>query len=133
MTRPELVPAYKAQVEESYRAIFRPDQAPVELQRHTAIGVLPFVASFESLAPELRARAVLYMTIGSMNKDDRSMYLDGEDVYAMAGPWSLQAFTELFFVAGSTTWLAAQSELDSLLTPRSENERRRSNDLRKAI
>jgi phosphatidylserine/phosphatidylglycerophosphate/cardiolipin synthase-like enzyme len=94
--------------------------------------VRPFVQSFDQL-PNRHGRSALYLTIGSMNMDDRGLYLDGEVLFALAGPWALSGYRDFVFLAGSTTWLQSQEELNQLLPPYSERQRRRAYWIRKAI
>ena len=43
--------------------------------------------AFRDLPADVRERAVLYMTVGSLNKDARRMMTDGESLPVTAGPW----------------------------------------------
>ena len=45
----------------------------------------PYLDAFRDLPPEVRERAVLYMTVGSLNKDARGMMTDGEVMQVTAG------------------------------------------------
>jgi hypothetical protein len=68
-----------------------------------------------------------------MNMDDRGLYLDGEVLFALAGPWALSGYAGFVFLAGSTTWLQSQEKLNRLLPPYSERQRRRAYWIRKAV
>jgi hypothetical protein len=68
-----------------------------------------------------------------MNADNRGCYLDGEVLFALAGPWALSGYGDFVFLAGSTTWIETQEELNRLLPPYSERQRRRAYWSRKAI
>jgi phosphatidylserine/phosphatidylglycerophosphate/cardiolipin synthase-like enzyme len=93
----------------------------------------PLVEAHRSLPQEVRERSVYYLTVGSLNKDARGMMLDGEVLYVLSSEWSLWAYTDFFFLLGSTTWLESQQQFDALLPPYSQLERRLGRWFRKAI
>jgi len=73
------------------------------------------VRGYERLPAELRRRAVLFMTVGSLNKDTRGLALDGESMFITSGAWALAAYTDFFFLFGSVTWLENQAQLEQLM------------------
>lgn len=89
--------------------------------------------AFEQLTPAQRDSAVLFLTVGSPNKDARGIFLDGEANFIVSGPWALQAYTEMFLLFGMTTWVENQSQLRALFPAYSERSRRLSYRLRKAL
>ena len=93
----------------------------------------PYLDAFRDLPPEVRERAVLYMTVGSLNKDARGMMTDGEVMQVTAGSWAMWAVSDMWMLAGSTTWLESQEELDRLLPPYKEWQRRVARWVRKVI
>lgn len=93
----------------------------------------PYLDAFRDLAPEVRERAVLYMTVGSLNKDARGMMTDGEVMQVTAGAWAMWAVSDMWMLAGSTTWLESQEELDRLLPPYKQWQRRVARWVRKVI
>lgn len=129
--QPQILEAFRRLFADPVRATFAPETAAV--QRQARMGeVRPFVQAFDQL-PSDRKRSAFYMTIGSMNTDDRGLYLDGEVLFALAGPWALSNFCDFAFLAGLTTWLESQEELSRLLPPYSDRQRRRAYWIRKAI
>ena len=83
--------------------------------------------------PRLRDRTVLYMTVASQNKDARGMMTDGEVLQVTAGPWAPWVVSDMWMLAGSTTWLESQEDLDRLLPPYGEWQRRIGRWLRKVL
>jgi hypothetical protein len=63
----------------------------------------PYLAAFRDLPADLRERTVLYMSVGSQNKDARGMMTDGEVLQVTAGPWALWVVSDMWMLAGSTT------------------------------
>ena len=81
----------------------------------------------------VQLRTALYFTAGSMNKDDRSMLLDGEVNMIVAGPKALVGVLEFLHIFGLSRWPTSQEELNELLPPWSERDRKRAYWLRKAL
>lgn len=104
-------------------------KADVDLQPLFA----PYLDAFRDLPPDVRERAVLYMTVGSLNKDARGMMTDGESLQVTAGPWAIWAIPDMWMLTGSTTWLESQEQLDRLLPPYKEWQRRMGRWIRKVI
>ena len=73
------------------------------------------------------------MTVGSLNKDARGMMTDGEVLQVTAGTWALAAIPDLWMLAGSTTWIESQEELDRLLPPYKGWQRLMARWIRKVI
>jgi hypothetical protein len=64
---------------------------------------------------ESRGRAILYLTLGSHNQDYLSMVMDGEALMVVGRAWSLIGYLDFVSLAGQTTWLESQEELEALL------------------
>lgn len=81
---------------------------------------------YEELAREgaFEENPVLYYLTGSVNKNVRSMALDGEVLAAVAGPWALQAYTDFLLLSGGVVWVRTPAEIDRLLPPYSGLKRR---------
>jgi hypothetical protein len=63
------------------------------------------IGAFErSLSPQERDKAAFFLTVGSHNQNRRSMFLDGEDLVAVAGPESLIALMDIVFLLHSSVW-----------------------------
>ncbi len=89
--------------------------------------------AFGDLTPAQRDSAILFLTVGSQNKDTRGLFLDGEISFVVAGPWALQAYTEMFNLFGMTTWIRTQEEFKSYFPDYSERQRRFGYRIRKAL
>ena len=81
------------------------------------------MAASKPLPPGLRARAVSYLTVGSLNKDYRSALLDGETVFVLSGDWSLIGWPDFFAEWGYVTWVSSPEELEQYLPPYSKRQR----------
>ena len=75
----------------------------------------------------------MYMTVGSLNKDARGMMTDGEVLQVTAGPWAMWAVADMWALTGNTTWIDSQEELDRLLPPYKQWQRRVGRWVRKVI
>jgi hypothetical protein len=81
----------------------------------------------------VREKTVMYMTVGSLNKDARGMMTDGEVLQVTAGPWAIWAVADMWALTGNTTWIESQEELDQLLPPYKQWQRRVGRWVRKVI
>jgi hypothetical protein len=106
-----------------------PDEGRAELGKL----FFPYLDAFRELPEEVRRRAVLYMTVGSLNKDARGMMTDGEVLQVTAGPWAIWAISDMWMLTGATTWLESQEELDRLMPPYKEWQRRVGRWIRKVL
>jgi hypothetical protein len=93
----------------------------------------PYLDVVRDLPPDLREKTVMYMTVGSLNKDARGMMTDGEVLQVTAGPWAMWAVADMWVLTGSTTWIDSQEELDRLLPPYKQWQRRVGRWVRKVI
>jgi hypothetical protein len=94
---------------------------------------VPYLEAWRGLPEDVAARSVLYMTVGSLNKDARGMMTDGEVLQVTAGAWAMWAVSDMWMLAGSTTWLETHEELDRLLPPYKQWQRRVGRWVRKLI
>lgn len=69
------------------------------------------------LPDHVRAQALSYLMVGSLNKDVRSMALDGEALAVVADAWALQAWLDFVLLSGAVTWLDSREDADALLPP----------------
>ncbi|MDT7857385.1 hypothetical protein RQM47_12100 [Rubrivirga sp. S365] len=83
----------------------------------------PMVERVARLRPALRDSAVFFSLVGSMNKDSRSMMLDGETLHVVGGPWAMVHYPDFALLLGRTTWLEEQSQIDELIPPYTALER----------
>jgi hypothetical protein len=93
----------------------------------------PYLDVIRDLPAPVREKAVMYMTVGSLNKDARGMMTDGEVMQVTAGAWAMWAVADMWILTGSTTWIDSQEELDKLLPPYSQLQRRIGRWVRKVI
>lgn len=97
------------------------ESGPVlDQQRTASFGALRALATDVAAGHEPLA----YYASGSMNKDLRSMTLDGEVVAVVAGAWALQPFLDFVLLAGGVTWVDDVQGIERLLPPYSELQRR---------
>ncbi|MBR9990441.1 MAG: hypothetical protein KFH98_11840 [Gemmatimonadetes bacterium] len=69
-------------------------------------------------------RGAGYALVGSQNMDYRGMFMDGEVTVMFGGADSLIPLLDLLFLEGTVTWLNDRQDLDRLLPPPSELQRR---------
>jgi hypothetical protein len=93
----------------------------------------PYLDVVRDLPEPVREKAILYMTVGSLNKDARGMMTDGEVLQVTAGAWAMWVVADMWILAGSTTWIETQEELDRLLPPYKQWQRRMGRWARKVI
>jgi hypothetical protein len=75
------------------------------------------------LSPEEREEVVLYLTVGSVNMDYRSMVMDGEAMITLAGWRSLVGMLDFMLLAGLCEWVETVDQLNTLLPPGSGSQR----------
>jgi hypothetical protein len=68
--------------------------------------------------------AISYLTVGSKNQDPRGAFLDGETSLAVAGPWSLVAYSDFLLLMAATTWVENEAELTKLIPVEEEKARK---------
>ncbi|CAN5220795.1 hypothetical protein BH23GEM2_BH23GEM2_11410 [soil metagenome] len=73
--------------------------------------------------PRDAAEAPLYFTTGSINKNVRSMTLDGEVLGVVAGPWSLEPLLDFLVLVGTVSWVRSLSDVETHLPPYSRPRR----------
>jgi hypothetical protein len=115
----------------SYRYAEAPDEPILEREGFKLFA--PLLAAYDSLPRELRDRSILYMTVGSLNKDARGMLLDGEVLSVTSGAWSISTYFDFFLLLGSVTWLESQEQFESLWPTYSTWDRRIAHYLRKTL
>ena len=64
---------------------------------------------------EARERAIFYMTVGSVNQDDRAMFLDGEVAYIVAGPWATVGLLDMVMLLATANWVETLEELEEYI------------------
>jgi len=71
----------------------------------------------DSVPPEMRDHWAFYLMVGSANEDNRSLLMDGEAAVLVSRWTSLLAMPDFLLLAGISTWIDEQAELDRLLPP----------------
>ena len=85
----------------------------------------PAILDYESeLTPAEWARVALFFTVGSHNQNNRSLALDGEVAFVVAGWSSLFGLPDFFVIVGLCSWIEDLTDLEELF-PRYEGLQRR--------
>lgn len=79
--------------------------------------------NLHSALPRDDAETPLYFTTGSINKNVRSMTLDGEVLGVVAGPWSLEPLLDFLVLVGTVSWVRSLSDVETHLPPYSRSRR----------
>ncbi len=93
-----------------------PERGPIPAQRRLEVARTLRVGHDHLPAP-VRDSSLLYLAVGSLNKDTRGMALDGEVMALVAGRWALSAYLDFWSLFGSTTWIERVEEIDELIPP----------------
>ena len=80
--------------------------------------------SAATTTPEERARAIAYLSVGSHNMDYRGLMMDGEVLYVTASRGVLPGMLDLVVLLGLCDWVDDTQELDALLPPYKEWQRK---------
>jgi hypothetical protein len=115
--------ALAALLREEREVTARPvESGPLIAQSRTRAS-LQLIELYRALPAELREATLAYFMTGSLNKDVRSMALDGEALAVVAGAWALQAYLDFVLLSGAVTWVDTIEEADALLPPYSRLQR----------
>ncbi len=74
--------------------------------------------------PEERDRAIAYLSVGSHNMDYRGLMMDGEVLYVTAARGVLPGMLDLVVLLGLSDWVDDAHQLDALLPPYKEWQRK---------
>lgn len=114
---PAMLEALEATLRGHEEGAVRPSESgPIPSQERMRVP-LRVLEVFDSLSGAARDSSVSYLLTGSLNKDVRSMALDGEAIAVVAGRWALQAYLDFFLLSGVTTWVESEAEVERLLPP----------------
>lgn len=105
----------------------RPAEGGALLEQDRLAGTLELLALHRRMAEGVLgdpADPVLYFATGSLNKNVRSMALDGEAIAVVSGDWALQSLYDLILLTGGVTWIRSLEEVEALLPPFSNFQRR---------
>ncbi len=103
--------------------IVAPSESGPLLEQARIAPTLALLELWDEVAPRFDD-PVLYYASGSINKNVRSLALDGEALAVVAGPWALQSFLDLVLFTGGVTWIESLDEFDALLPAYSPLRRR---------
>lgn len=120
---PGMIDVLDATLRDESEGAFRASESgPIPEQDRMQTSVRLFEA-FDRLPRAVRDTSVLYFMAGSINKDVRSMALDGEVLAVIAGRWALQAYIDFFLLSGSVTWVERIEDAEVLMPPYSMLQR----------
>jgi hypothetical protein len=119
---PEIVASLRGQLAARARATADPvsvfeQESPLETER-------PILERMRRQPLPGTEDALYYLTVGSKNQDPRSAFLDGETALAVAGPWSLVAYSDFLLLMAATTWVEDDVELTKLIPVEEEKARK---------
>jgi hypothetical protein len=83
----------------------------------------PLLEAWNDIPGDLPEEAILYFTVGSLNKDWRGAALDGEALAVVSGPWALIGWIDFLYVGSRTVWLEDLDSFEALLPPYSNFQR----------
>jgi hypothetical protein len=119
---PEVVQSLRQQLSARARVTASPTsvfeaESPLETPR-------PIIEGLRTQPPPGFEKAVFYYTVGSKNQDPRGAFLDGENSYVVAGPWSLVGYSDFLLLMAATTWVESEAELTRLIPVEEERARK---------
>jgi len=79
---------------------------------------------YSNLTPEEQDKAIYYLTVGSHNEDYRGVMLDGEALFVVSGFGSLYGLIDFATTLGLCDWMESVEQLNKVLPPYSEWQRR---------
>jgi hypothetical protein len=104
------------------------------LDKDTPLGPRgPVLTRLETDPPPGAKDAVFFLTVGSKNQDPRSAFLDGENSYVVAGPWTIAYYPGFLFLMANTTWIEEQAQLDELISVEEKGARKLGRMIRKVL
>jgi len=103
---------------ESNEAVIHPSQSGPLIRQHRMVNSTRIPRLVEALSAEHAVgEPVLYFLTGSMNKNVRSMALDGEAMAVVAGPWAMQPYLEFAVLSGTVRWIDRLEDLEARKPP----------------
>jgi hypothetical protein len=120
---PRVVERFREDIRDASRSLTRDVAVDPLVEDPRVVAELPLLAAFRDLPPDLRDDAVLYFSVGSLNKDWRGAALDGEALAVISGPWALIGWIDFLYVSSRTIWLDDVERLEELLPPYSNFQR----------
>ncbi len=93
-----------------------PEPGVIPAQRRLEV-VRTLMEGHDQLPAPVRDHSVLYLAMGSLDRDTRGLALDGEALALVSGRWALSAYLDFWSLFGSTTWIERLEQIDDLLPP----------------
>jgi hypothetical protein len=118
-----VVRRFREDIRDASRSLTRDVAVDPLVRDPRVVAELPLLEAFDDLPPDLRDDAVLYFSVGSLNKDWRGAALDGEALAVISGPWALIGWIDFLYVSSRTVWLDDVERLEELLPPYSSFQR----------
>jgi len=129
LSRPDIAPvmaAYFREIAAQNEALVAGEPRRIELLTEILLPLAhPVIEDYVSgLSEADSARVALFLTIGSHNQNTRSLVLDGEVAFVVAGWSALVGLADFIVIAGLCRWIEDVAELEELF-PRYEGLQRR--------
>jgi hypothetical protein len=129
LSRPDIAPAVVAYFKEMALQNQALADGEYRSYRHLSETLLPLahpvIESYMSGLPDVeQKRAALFFSVGSHNQNTRSLVLDGEAAFVVAGWSALFGIPDFIVITGLCRWIDDLSELEELF-PRYEGLQRR--------
>ena len=122
-TDPRVVRRYRDDIRDASRSLTRDVATDPLVEDPRVVAERPLLEAYQDLPPDLRNDAILYFSVGSLNKDWRGAALDGEALAVISGPWALIGWIDFLYVSSRTIWLDDVERLEELLPPYSNFQR----------
>lgn len=129
---PETASVFR-RITEQALAAGRAESGAVLADTTTAAAMAAYGRIDARLPDDLRARRLYYMTVGTVNKDARSNFLNGETQFVVSGVWGLGAYLDFLVLLANTEWLVSQEDLERHIPQYSGLQHRLGRFLRRVI
>jgi hypothetical protein len=123
----------RAQASQDSRAYFRADTMLVDAQPNSFVALAPLAPALKARTPSERNAQAIYLTLGSQNQDDRSLFGNGEVLAVISSEAALAGLTDYVYLVARATWLDSVEQFNSIQPPVSPIKRRLARWLRRLI
>ena len=119
LSRPDVAPSFRTYFRELAEQNEALGQGDYRDYRLMADQLLPPTRAIlleyaQGLSPDARSRIAIFLAIGSHNQNNRSMALDGEVAFVVAGWSALFGLPDFLLIAGLSEWIDDLDELEAL-------------------
>jgi hypothetical protein len=114
---PDVVQRYRDDIRDASRSLTKSVAVDPLVEDPRVVAERPLLEAYAELPESLRGEAILYFSVGSLNKDWRGAALDGEALAFISGPWALIGWIDFLYISSRTIWLEEIEELERLLPP----------------